>query len=52
MLEIEVEYQGATIGKYGLDFNGTTFLINHKTNRLFGKREMWHARTKTKEKPF
>ena len=26
-LEIEVEYQGATIGKYGLDFDGTHFLL-------------------------
>jgi hypothetical protein len=26
-LEIEVEYQGDTIGRYGLDFNGTDFLL-------------------------
>ena len=26
-LEIEVEYQGDTIGKFGLDFNGTYFLL-------------------------
>ncbi len=26
-LEVEVEYQGATIGRYGLDFNGTDFLL-------------------------
>ena len=25
--DIEVEYQGATIGKYGLDINGDTFLL-------------------------
>ena len=25
--EIEVEYQGETIGKYGLDFNGSEFLL-------------------------
>lgn len=25
--EIEVEYQGDTIGKYGLDFNGTDFIL-------------------------
>ena len=31
-LEIEVEYQGSTIGKYDLDFDGTNFLlINKKT---------------------
>ncbi len=29
-LEIEVEYQGSTIGKYGLDFNGTNFLLTNK----------------------
>ena len=34
-LEIEVEYQGATIGKYGLDFDGTNFLlINTHTDCL------------------
>ena len=26
-LDIEVEYQGATIGKYGLDFDGTNFVL-------------------------
>jgi hypothetical protein len=26
-LEIEVEYQGESIQKYGLDFDGTTFLL-------------------------
>lgn len=26
-LEVEVEYQGDTIGRYGLDFNGTDFLL-------------------------
>lgn len=29
--EIEVEYQGDTIGKYGLDFNGTHFILLSKT---------------------
>lgn len=29
-LEIEVEYQGATIGKYDLGFDGTTFLLLSK----------------------
>jgi len=29
--DIEVEYQGDTIGKYGLDFNGTNFLLTAKT---------------------
>ncbi len=29
--EIEVEYQGATIGKYGLDFENDTFLLVAKS---------------------
>lgn len=29
-VEIEVEYQGETIGKYDLDFNGTNFLLVNK----------------------
>jgi len=28
--EIEVEYQGNTIGKYGLDFNGSDFILTPK----------------------
>ena len=28
--EIEVEYQATTIGKYGLEFNGKTFLLKNK----------------------
>jgi hypothetical protein len=30
-LEIEVEYQGETIGKYDLDFNGKDFVLLSKT---------------------
>lgn len=29
--EIEVEYQGATVGKYDLSFNGKTFILLNKT---------------------
>lgn len=29
--EIEVEYQGATIGKYDLGFNGKIFILKNKT---------------------
>lgn len=29
--EIEVEYQGETIGKYDVDFNGKTFVLKNKT---------------------
>lgn len=30
-LEIEVEYQSETIGKYDLDFNGNNFILKNKT---------------------
>lgn len=30
-LEIEVEYQDVTIGKYDLEFNGKTFVLKNKT---------------------
>ena len=30
-LEIEVEYQSETIGKYDLDFNGKSFVLKNKT---------------------
>ena len=30
-VEIEVEYQSSTIGKYDLDFNGKTFVLKNKT---------------------
>lgn len=34
-LEVEVEYQGETIGKYGLEFNGKHFILTTKlTNCL------------------
>ena len=36
-LEIEVEYQGTTIGKYGLDFNGTSFLLTTKVTDCLAK---------------
>lgn len=36
-LEIEVEYQGETIGKYGLDFNGSHFLLTTKVTDCLAK---------------
>ena len=36
-LEIEVEYQGTTIGKYGLDFNGLNFLLTTKVTDCLAK---------------
>ncbi|WP_223034430.1 DUF6428 family protein [Hanstruepera marina] len=35
--EIEVEYQGETIGKYGLDFDGTNFLLTTKKTDCLAK---------------
>ncbi len=36
-LEIEVEYQGDTIGKFGLDFDGTNFLLTTKHTDCLAK---------------
>ena len=36
-LEVEVEYQGKTIGKYGLDFDGTQFLLTPTTTDCLAK---------------
>ena len=37
--EIEVEYQGETIGKYGLDYNGKSFLLTTKMTDCLAKSE-------------
>ncbi|MGB1247579.1 MAG: DUF6428 family protein [Chitinophagales bacterium] len=36
-LEIEVEYQGDTIGKYGLDFDGRDFILTNKQTDCLAK---------------
>jgi hypothetical protein len=36
-LEIEVEYQANTIGKYGLDFNGKNFILINKLTDCLAK---------------
>jgi len=36
-VQIEVEYQSTTIGKYGLDFNGTNFLLVTKQTDCLAK---------------
>ena len=36
-LDIEVEYQAETIGKFGLDFNGTYFLLTQKQTDCLAK---------------
>lgn len=38
-LEIEVEYQGETIGKFGLDFDGTNFLLTTKNTTCLAKED-------------
>lgn len=38
-LEIEVEYQGVTIGKYGLDFDGQHFLLTTTLTDCLAKDE-------------
>ncbi|AWW30623.1 hypothetical protein DN752_11085 [Echinicola strongylocentroti] len=35
--EIEVEYQGETIGKFGLDFDGTNFILTTKETDCLAK---------------
>jgi hypothetical protein len=36
-LEVEVEYQGETIGKYGLDFQNKTFILTSKQTDCLAK---------------
>lgn len=36
-LEVEVEYQGDTIGRYGLDFDGINFLLTSKLTDCLAK---------------
>ncbi|WP_179320346.1 DUF6428 family protein [Winogradskyella helgolandensis] len=47
-LEIEVEYQGDTIGKYGLDFNGEHFLLTTKLTDCLAKDKCGIPETKLK----
>lgn len=49
-LEIEVEYQGATIGKYSLDFDGTNFLLETKQTDCLAKDKCNIPPEKTKVK--
>jgi len=46
--EIEVEYQGSTIGKYGLDFNGKSFLLTNTQTDCLAKDNCGIPATKTK----
>ena len=47
-LEIEVEYQAGTIGKFGLDFDGTNFLLTTKQTDCLAKENCGVPASKTK----
>lgn len=51
-LEIEVEYQGETIGKYGLDFDGQHFLLTTTLTDCLAKDKCGIPVEKTKVKLF
>ena len=48
-LEIEVEYQGETIGKYGLDFDGWQFVLTTKQTDCLAKENCGISPEKTNE---
>ena len=48
-LEIEVEYQGETIGKYGLDIKGNNFLLTTKVTDCLAKDECGIPNMKSEE---
>lgn len=47
-LEVEVEYQGETIQKFGLEFNGTNFLLTSKQTDCLAPDSCGVPREKTK----
>lgn len=47
-LEIEVEYQTGTIGKYGLDFNGQNFVLSQKRTDCLAKNDCGTSQNKHK----
>ncbi|PWI29300.1 hypothetical protein DI383_12745 [Flavobacteriaceae bacterium LYZ1037] len=49
-LEIEVEYQGETIGKFGLDFEETHFLLTNKQTDCLAKEKCGIPEAKPKMK--
>lgn len=49
-LEIEVEYQAETIGKFGLDFDGKNFLLTQKQTDCLAKDNCGVPETKPKLK--
>ncbi len=51
-LEIEVEYQADTIGKFGLDFDGTNFLLTTKQTDCLAKDQCGIPTDKPKKETF
>ncbi len=49
-LEIEVEYQGQTIEKFGIDFNGSNFLLTTKQTDCLAKDQCGIPKEKPKVK--
>lgn len=49
-LDIEVEYQGETIGKYGLGFNGANFLLTAKNTACLAQDSCGVPQEKSKVK--
>ena len=49
-LEVEVEYQAETIGKFGLDFNGKNFLLTTKQTDCLAKDQCGSPKKKSKIK--
>lgn len=47
-MEIEVEYQASTIGKYGLDFDGSSFLLTSKHTDCLAKDQCGTEQSKPK----
>lgn len=50
-LEIEVEYQAETIGKFGLDFDGKNFLLTNKQTDCLAKDKCGITENKTNLNP-
>ena len=48
-LEIEVEYQGETIGKFGLDYSNGIFMLTNTQTGLFGRRCLRYSTPRRKK---
>lgn len=50
-VDIEVEYQTSTIGKYGMDFNGSHFILTNKMTDCLAQDACGIPTNKTAQKP-